>query len=254
MTARAPALSMKSALLAALAWVFWGALGGVSYSSRAHADTPSASASATSPSPERHHVDGVAVRFYSPETGGPEHPLFITERTLAFEARLEALQEGYAGGNEKQLYAERHVRAALEHHVAEEMLSRLAYENPPPLPELARQIHDVGIALVTRIGGEGVLLSAASAEGIALVEVDAMLRRQAKAGIYIDRAINPILHPSEDQLREVFRTAAHPYRGMSFEDARPNLERWFVAERLRVAKSAFLQTARTRVKIVAVSR
>ena len=216
--------------------------------SSARAQSPASSAS------ERHHVDAVAARFYSPETGGAEHPLFITERTLAFEARLEALQEGYAVSNDQQAYAERHVRAALEHHVAEEMLSRLPYENPPALPELARQIHEVGIALVTRIGGEGVLMAAAAKEGIAPVEVDAMLRRQAKAGIYIDRAINPILHPSEDQLREVFRTAAHPYRGMSFDDARANLERWFVAERLRVAKSAFLQTARTRVKIIAVSR
>ena len=222
-----------------------------SVGSSGRAQSPPAPASSA---PERHHVDAVAARFYSPETGGPERPLFITERTLAFEARLEALQEGYGGGNDQQAYAERHVRAALEHHVAEEMLSRLPYENPPSLPDLARQIHDVGTALVTRIGGEGVLLAAAAKEGIAPIEVDAMLRRQAKAGIYIDRAISPILHPSEDQLREVFRTAAHPYRGMSFDDARQNLERWFVAERLRVAKSAFLQTARTRVKIIVVSR
>jgi hypothetical protein len=197
--------------------------------------------------PPRKSVDAVAVRFFSPETGGAAHPLFITERVLAFEARLEALQEGYEG---QKPYIERHVRAAEEHHIAEEMLARLPLDHGPSPQERARLVHEIGLALVTRIGGQSALVAAAQAEGVSLVEVDAMLKRQAIAGIYIDRAISPILKPSEDQLREVFRTAAHPYRGQTFEEARANLERWFVAERLRVAKSAFLQTARTRVKIV----
>ena len=81
-----------------------------------------------------------------------------------------------------------------------------------------------------------------------------MLRRQALAAIYIDRSISPILRPSDDQLREVYRTAAHPYRSLTFAQAHDELERWFVAERIRVAESAYLQTARTRVKIVAVAR
>jgi hypothetical protein len=70
------------------------------------------------------------------------------------------------------------------------------------------------------------------------------------AAWYIDRAVTPILHPGEDQLREVYRTSAHPYRGQPLEQIRRALERWFVVERVRVAESAFLQSARARVKVI----
>ncbi len=33
-------------------------------------------------------VDRVAVRFFGPETGGPEHPRFVLQRPLAYQARL----------------------------------------------------------------------------------------------------------------------------------------------------------------------
>ena len=201
---------------------------------------------------ERRAVDSVAVRFYAPETGGAARPLFVTERVLAFEARIEALTESFHDA--KLPYLERHARAALEHHVAEEMLSRLPLEHAPPAAELEKMIAEVGQALITRIGGTQTMALAAEAEGIAPVEIDAMLRRQARAAIYIDRSISPILKPSDDQLREVYRTAAHPYRALSFAEAHVDLERWFVAERIRVAESAYLQTARTRVKIIAVAR
>jgi hypothetical protein len=201
---------------------------------------------------ERRVVDAIAVRFYAPETGGASRPLFVTERVLAFEARVEALTESFADG--KLPYLERHARAALEHHVAEEMLARLPLERAPMPAELEKMIVDIVQSLVTRAGGRDALTRAADAEGIAQVEVDAMLRRQARAAIYIDRAISPILKPSEEQLREVYRTAAHPYRALSFSEARANLERWYVAERIRVAESSYLQTARTRVKIIAVAR
>ena len=41
---------------------------------------------------------------------------------------------------------------------------------------------------------------------------------------------------------------------MKYEDARVPLQRWFMAERLRIAETEFLQAARTRVKIIAVTK
>ncbi len=38
-------------------------------------------------------ADRAVVRFLSPETGGVAHPRFVLERTLALEARLEAMAE-----------------------------------------------------------------------------------------------------------------------------------------------------------------
>src|SRR5262245_35682425 len=52
-------------------------------------------------------VDRVAVRWYAPETGGVNHPQFVFERELAFEARLEAFTDPDPEGG---AYRERHVR------------------------------------------------------------------------------------------------------------------------------------------------
>jgi hypothetical protein len=201
-------------------------------------------------------LDRAAVRFYAPETGGTAYPRFIFERTLAFEARLSAM----AGGSQAAGpgYDERDVRDALEHHVAEEILSSLAdrliadsppERRPPPgvLDALAR---DIGRAFVEELGGRPRIDDAARAERIDGVEVEAIVRRRAMAAWYIDRALTPILHPSEEQLRDVFRTSAHPYRGRPFKEVRDALERWFVVERVRAAESAFLQAARSRVRII----
>jgi hypothetical protein len=215
----------------------------------ATASAPTASAQPAAEAP-RAIVDRAVVRFYAAETGGSARPRFVTERVLAFEARLEALMEQQGGAP----YQERHVRAAVEHHVAQEMLSRLPLDRPPSLAELAQHYSEIGQTLMERAGGRDRVLAAAAAEGLSDVEVDELFTREAKAALYIDRAITPILTPSDEQLREVYRTSAHPFRDRSFEHARVPLARWFVAERLRAAESAFLQSARTRVKIVTLPR
>lgn len=207
------------------------------------------------PSPDG-TIDRTVVRFYATETGGTAYPRFILERTLAFEARLADMAEVTEGFGES--YDDRDVREALEHHVAEEILASLADKliadsapdrrlSPSDLAAVAR---DVGGALVERMGGRERVDHAARAEQIEPKEVDAILRRGALAAWYIDRAVSPLLHPSEEQLREVFRSSDHPYRGQPFERVRASLERWFVIERVRVAESAFLQAARSRVRII----
>ncbi len=207
-------------------------------------------------SPVREVVDRAVVRFYSPETGGTARPRFVDERTLAFEARLESMAERPEGIGDG--YQERHVRAALEHHVAEEMLASLAHKliagstanRRPSSAELLRVGEDLGAALFERLGGKAQVEAAAAAEQLDPSEVDAILQRQALAAWYLDRALSPILQPTEEQLREVFRTSAHPFRGKPYDDVRGDLARWFVLERIRVAESAFFQGARTRVVVV----
>jgi hypothetical protein len=204
-------------------------------------------------------LDRVAVRFYAPETGGPEHPRFIAERTLAFEARLVMLAEGRDGIGDG--YQERHVREALDHHVAESMLASLARKllagsapgKRPTDEELATLERDVRAALLERLGGEPRVLAAAAAEQLEPAEVEALLKREALAAWYVDRAVLPVLAPADEELREVLRTAANPFRGQPFDQVRPALQRWYVAERLHAAESAFLQSARSRV-VVAVAR
>ena len=212
--------------------------------------TPSAPSTPATKAP-RVTLDRVAVRFYSPETGGSSHPRYITERTLAFEARFEALNDENAVS---AAYDERYVRAAMERHVAEEILATLMVEQGIEPLNLPRQVDEWREGLLQRIGGVDALRAAEQAEGIDDDELEAILRRRVRAAAYVDKSITPILHPSDEQLREVYRTSSHPFKGLKFEDARVPLLRWFVAERLRLAESAFLQAARTRVKIVVVTK
>jgi hypothetical protein len=109
---------------------------------------------------------------------------------------------------------------------------------------------DLGPALLERLGGRERVDKAAQSEELEPAEVDALLHRAALAAWYLDRAVTPILHPSDPQLRDVYRTSAHPYRGQPFEQAREALARWFVVERVRVAEGAFLQSARSHVRII----
>jgi hypothetical protein len=214
-------------------------------------------ASAQAP-PPRAVVDRAVVRFYAPETGGTAHPRFIDERTLAFEARLEALAEGAATAQAADGYPERQVRSALEHDITEELLAGLArklIDGSPPTKrpdaaELASIGDDLAEAWYERLGGRARVDAAASAEGLDPTEIDAILARQALAAWYLDRAVTPVLKPSEEQLRDVFRSSAQPYVGRSFEDVRPALSRWFVLQRVRLAESTFYQAARAHVVLV----
>jgi hypothetical protein len=210
-----------------------------------------ASADGTPAVTDRAVVDRVAVRFFSIEAGGAARPRFLTERTIAFDARIEAMIEGATTSGP---YQERHIRAAVEREIADEVLSSLLAQAGEPPQGVAPLAEDIRTALLARIGGATALEAAAVAEGIDAEEIARMLRRQARAAFYLDHEVSPILHPSEEQLREVFRTSQHPFKGKKFEDVREELGRWFVAERLRVAEAAFLQSARNRVTIVYVAR
>lgn len=206
-------------------------------SARAHAQEPTV-------------PDRVAVRFISPETGGVARPRFLTEREIAFFARIEALIEQVPV--DLDVYPERYVRAATDRLVARAMLASLLVQRgsePPDLPKLAI---DARAELADRIGGAAVLEDALQREGIEEGELLAFLRDQIRALWYVDRAVSPVIAVTEDSLREAFRSTLHPFRSMKYEDARLRLRRWLVAERMRSAELEFLQSARTRIKIATV--
>jgi len=81
-------------------------------------------------------------------------------------------------------------------------------------------------------------------------EIDRLVRREARASLYLDRMIAPMLEPSEAELREVYRSTANPFRGQKFDDVTAALRKWYVGERLEAALGAFYQNARGRVHIV----
>ncbi len=197
-------------------------------------------------------VDRIAVRFYAPETGGAAHPRFVTERILAFETRLDAMSE--EGARHGQVVDERHLRNALDRHIAEELLATLEATSAAPDADAAKLARDARADVEQRAGGDGPIFLAAEEEGLDGDEVQEIFVRRGRAAAYLDRAVTHFLHPQEEQLREVYRTSQHPFHDRPYEDIRAALSRWFVFERLKALESAFLQTARSRVSVVVVPR
>jgi hypothetical protein len=194
--------------------------------------------------------DRVAVRFVAPETGGVARPRFLTERQLAFFARIEALVEQVP--LEGDAYPERYVRAATDRLVARAMLAGLLVQSGSEPPDLPKQTADARAELADRIGGAAVLEDALEREGLEEGELSAFLRDKVRALWYVDKTIQPLLAVTEDSLREAYRSATHPFRTSKYEDAKPRLRRWLVSERMRSAELEFLQSARARIKIATI--
>lgn len=199
-------------------------------------------------------IDRAAVRFTAPETGGIERPRFIFERELAFEARLEALSDGGFRVAAEAPYLERHVRAALERHMAEVLLGSLEI-NPEPSPrDVATRVAAARLSLVQQVGGQLALDQASSSEGMGASELGRMLARRARASLYLDRMVATMLTPSDTELRIVHRTTRTPFSSEPYEAIAPVLGRWYVAQRLNVAVRAFYEGARSRIKVTLLSR
>jgi hypothetical protein len=81
-----------------------------------------------------------------------------------------------------------------------------------------------------------------------------MLLRQARASLYLDRMIAPMLEPSELELRGILRTQSTPFRDQSFDSVAPALKRWYIGQRLSQALDAYYQNARSRVTVVLIRR
>jgi hypothetical protein len=192
-------------------------------------------------------LDRALVRFYAPETGGVEHPRFIYERRLAFEARIEALADQDRGADEA--YRDRHVSAALERHISEVLLASLRIEPEPAESVMARQVELARKLMSDRVGGDDALVAAERAEGISSAELSSILRRQARASLYLDRMVAPMLRPSDAELEAIQRSAPAALQNEPFLRVRPLLLRWYVSKRLQSAMSSFFQEARTRVTI-----
>jgi hypothetical protein len=195
-------------------------------------------------------LDRVVARWYAPETGGSEHPQFVFERELAFEARLEALSDPDPDG--PLPYRERHVRAALDRHLAESLLAALPIVPKPTPSEIASRAEAARGILEQRVHGRERLIAAAAAEGQSSDELDALLRRQARASIYLDRMVAPMLEPSELELREALRSGSTPFGHQPFAAVARPLARWYAGQKLAQALEAYFQTARSRVTLVFV--
>lgn len=191
-------------------------------------------------------IDRVVVRWSSPATGGTVKPQFVLARELAFAARVEAMAEGL--GPEDR-FADKHVRAALERHITETMLASLPVDPEPSPKQVAASAEAARLVLEQRVGSRTRLHEAARTEGVVADELNALLRRRARASLYLDRMIAPMLEPTEADLREVHRSGESPFTDQPFDEVAPQMRRWLVATRLSTALGQYFRNARSRVTL-----
>ena len=193
---------------------------------------------------ERILVDRAVVRFTAAEAGGRQTPYFIHERELAFEARLVALADG-AFRSTSESYRRHHLQAALERHIAEVLLSVLSLD-PEPSAEVETRQQEAALAMAQQAAA---LAAAARAEGLGTLEVRRIFRRRARASLYLDQMVAPMLEPSELELRRAHQSGESPFSDRPYGDVKLELRRWYVGEALRAAAASFFQKARARLRI-----
>jgi hypothetical protein len=199
-------------------------------------------------------VDRAVVRFEAPETGGARRPRFVFERELSFEARLEALADPDRAALGETPYRDRHVTAALDRHIAETILGALRIEPEPTLAELDQQSQLARRMLSDRAGGPAVLDAAREAEGLSEREFGRLLLQKARASLYLDRMVTPMLEPSLAELRSLHKSTNTPFRDAPFDTIRPALLRWYVSRRLNAAVASFYENARSRIDVTVLRR
>lgn len=210
-------------------------------------------------------LDRAVIRWYARSTGGVAKPKFITARELAFEARLEALT---AQSTQTAPYTAKDIRSAIQRHISETMLASLPVSDKPTPRQVASYAEAARELIAQRIAadagdkpfdelralGLAKLDAARRAEGISREELDALLRRRARASWYLDKMVAPMLKPTELDLREAHRRGETPFTAQPFDEVRDAIERWYVSARLATALDRYFRNVRSRVRVFVIGR
>jgi hypothetical protein len=191
-------------------------------------------------------VDRVIARWRTVDQDGASVGHLVFARELAFEARLEAMA---LGETPDVKLTDRHIRAALTRHVTESLLEELPLDPPATPSEIGERAEKARAALEARVGSASRLDAARLRERLDIDEVDAILRRTARASLYLDRMVAPVLVPSDLELRELHAAGKTPYSDRRFVDVVDKLRRLTLSQRMAAALEDFWQRARSRIVI-----
>jgi len=191
-------------------------------------------------------VDRVIARWRTVDQDSASVGHLVFARELAFEARVEAMALGDAPD---VTLTDRHIRSALTRHVTESLLEELPLDPPATPSEIGERAEKARAALEARVGGPSRLDAARLRERLDVDEVDAILRRTARASLYLDRMVAPLLTPSDHELRELHAAGKTPYSDRRFVDVVDKLRRLTLSQRMAAALDDFWQRARSRIVI-----
>lgn len=193
-------------------------------------------------------VDRVVVRFSAPEAGGVEKPHYVLGRELGFEARLVALADR-SRPRGSQGYEAQDVEVALSRHIAETLIADLTIDPEPSAAESRDRAKKAQQLAEQELGGANALEAARILEGLSRLEVQRIFRRRARASLYLDRMVAPMLRPTLLELRRIHQRGSTPFSSAPFESIEAPLRDWYVETRLREAVLNYYQNARTRLRI-----
>ncbi|MFO0611288.1 MAG: hypothetical protein U0414_01780 [Polyangiaceae bacterium] len=191
-------------------------------------------------------VDRIVVRWSTTDRGVTNKPQIIFARELAFEARLEAM----AGGEPPDAaVTERYLRAALNRHISESLLSLLPVDPEPTVDEIAKRADAASSVLEARVGGMDKIAKALELEGLSVDELAAIHRRSARASFYLDRMIAPQIEPTRQELVDLQASGTTPYTKEPFDKVEEKLRRWLLAQRLNDTLDSFFQKSRSKIVV-----
>ncbi len=194
-------------------------------------------------------ADRAVARFSDPEASDQSASLrFVMMRELVIEGWLVAYERAQAGTPSMD---DKTLRIALERHVIEAVLGTRAL--PPAIEaRVARAREDAQLSLEVTVGGEARLREAlARATGSTTggsAELDTILRRRARAELYLEVATGQVYEPNEAELRAAHNKlpmfAKQPYD----EVAKP-LRAHLRTLRLREGAQAYHQAVRSKLRL-----
>ena len=170
-------------------------------------------------------LDRTVARFNDPEASEASAALrFVMMRELIVESWLTAYEK--TPNSSPPNYDDKHLRAALERHVIEAVLG-----DRPLLPSAEKRVDkaaaEARLVATIAVGGETRLKEALErATGVAgggAVELDSILRRRARAELYLETAVATPVQPSDAELRAAYAKAPEILTSKPYDEILPTL-------------------------------
>ena len=201
-------------------------------------------------------IDRVVARFSDPESGqGGGAIRFVMMRELILDAWLVAYERA-APGTTPVGFDDKQLRTAVERHVIEEVLSERLGDTVPA-NVIVKRTDEARTALGLLVGTgrveEALAAASGGVPGGGVVELASILRRRARAEIYLELAISQPAEVGEADLRAAFAKPPVALVGKTFDEAAPALRIFLRSSRLREASQAYYQAVRGRLKLEIVN-
>jgi hypothetical protein len=199
-------------------------------------------------------LDRTVARFHDPEASETAASLrFVMMRELIVEAWLTAYEK--TPNSSPPNYDDKHLREALERHVIEAVLG-----DRPLVPSAEKRVEtataEARLVATIAVGGETRLKEALErATGIAgggAVELDSVLRRRARAELYLETAVAQPVQLSDAELRAAYAKAPEILASKPYDEIVPTLRAFVRASRLRDIAQGYYQAVRARLHLAIV--